>query len=81
MPLEEFFKMMATALNLPTEKNLSLDTRLSDIWDSLGQIMVLSMLSDNFKVTLEMNELISVKTIKDILDILKSRNITIVDDK
>ena len=42
---------------------------------ALGQIEVLSMLGDNFNVTLEMEELVSIKTIRDIIKILNSKNI------
>ncbi len=69
----DFLQLLAGTLHV--SDNIAVDTQLSDIWDSMGQIEVLSMLGDNFNVTLEMEELVSIKTVQDIMKILNSKNI------
>ena len=69
----DFLQLLANTLHV--SDNITVDTQLSDIWDSMGQIEVLSMLGDNFNVTLEMEELVSIKTVQDIIEILKSKKI------
>lgn len=69
----DFLQLLAGTLHV--SDNIKVDTQLSDIWDSMGQIEVLSMLGDNFNVTLEMEELVSIKTAQDIIEILKSKKI------
>ena len=52
MTVNDFLQLLAGTLHV--SDNITVDTQLSDIWDSMGQIEVLSMLGDNFNVTLEM---------------------------
>lgn len=73
MTVNDFLQLLAGTLHV--SDNITVDTQLSDIWDSMGQIEVLSMLGDNFNVTLEMEELVSIKTAQDIIEILKSKKI------
>ena len=73
--MDDFLEKLATTLEMPEGSALKIDTQLSDIWDSMGQIGVLSMLEGEFNVSLEMDELVSIKSVQDIVDILKSRNV------
>ncbi len=75
MQTQELLKKIAVTLALTEKTPLTIDTKLSDIWDSLGQVEILAMLQDEFKATLEMEELVSIKTVKDLIDILRSKNI------
>lgn len=74
MTKNEFLKRLSSALQI-AEEDLNIDTRLSGVWDSIGQIGVLSMLEEEFNVNLEMDELVSIKTVQDVLDISKSRGV------
>lgn len=75
MTSEAFIEKLSITLGLTADKRLTINTSLSDVWDSLGQIAVLSMLDSEFKFSLEMEELNSIKTVKDIINILKSRKV------
>ena len=75
MDLKEFLEKLAIALELTKDEIITFDTQLSEIWDSLGQIGVLSMLEEEYKVLLTMDELVMIKSVKDIVDALKSRGV------
>lgn len=75
MTSEAFIEKLSITLGFTADKQFTINTSLSDAWDSLGQIAVLSMLDSEFKVSLEMEELNSIKTVKDIINILKSRKV------
>jgi len=75
MTEEEFLRKLASTIEMSEGLSLTVDTQLSDIWDSMGQIGVLSMLQEEFNVALEMDELVTIKSVQDIIDILRSRNI------
>jgi acyl carrier protein len=75
MTTEQFFRKLAAALELPQGQSLNTDTKLSGIWDSMGQISVLTMLDTEFQVSLQMDELSRINTAGDIINVLNLRNI------
>ncbi|MCR4322379.1 MAG: phosphopantetheine-binding protein [Candidatus Brocadiaceae bacterium] len=77
MTISEFLQLMDNTLVV--NEKLTLNTKRTDIeeWDSVGQISILSMLKNFFGVTLEMEELVTLETIQDIVNILRSRNINL----
>jgi acyl carrier protein len=75
----EFLEKLNTSLGKTDGPLLTKDTQLSDIneWDSAGQIGTLYMLAETFNVVLQMDELVSIKSVQDIIDILNSRDINL----
>lgn len=63
MTVDDFLQVIADTLNV--KNRITIDTNRADIseWDSMGQILVLSMLEDTFKVTLKMDELVALKSV------------------
>ena len=45
-----------------------------DYWDSMGMLLLMGDLDELFNLTLSENELNSISTINDLLDILKEQN-------
>jgi len=75
MTVDDFLRIISDTLNV---KNIiTMDTNRADVneWDSMGQVLILSMLEDTFKVTLQMEELVALKSVRDIANILRARNI------
>lgn len=79
MTTNEFLEKLNTSLGKTDGPLLTKDTQLSDIneWDSAGQIGTLYMLAETFNVVLQMDELVSIKSVQDIIDILNSRDINL----
>lgn len=77
MTINDFLQLMDKTLVV--NEKLTLNTKRTDVeeWDSVGQISILSMLKKIFGVTLEMEELATLETIQDIVNILRSRNINL----
>lgn len=77
MTINDFLQLMDKTLVV--NEKLTLNTKRNDVeeWDSVGQISILSMLKKIFGVTLEMEELATLETIQDIVNILRSRNINL----
>jgi len=77
MTINDFLQLIDNTLGV--NEKLTLNTKRTDIeeWDSVGQISILSMLKIFFGVTLGMEELATLETIQDIVNILKSRNINL----
>ncbi len=79
MTTTEFLETLNTSLGKTDGPPLTKDTQLSDLseWDSAGQIGTLSMLAEKFSVVLQMDELVSIKSVQDIINILNSRDINL----
>ncbi len=75
MTKQEFLEKLADTLEWQENSALSAETVLTEIWDSMGQINVITMLDDELDLALEIDELENIKTVQDILDIISSRNI------
>ncbi len=76
MKRNEFLDKLSEVLEYK-EQALTEKSDLTEIWDSMGQIDVISLLDDEFDVTLELEELDAIITVQDILNILASRKITL----
>lgn len=75
MKKDEFFEKLMEVLEWQEEVPLSAETVLTDLWDSSGQIEVITMLDETVGLTLEFDELENIDTVKDILNLIASRNI------
>lgn len=75
MTKEDLFKKIQKTLELPPDVHLDENSELKDYWDSLGQISMLSMLEKDFKIILKMDELLSLKKVRDVVGILENRHI------
>lgn len=75
MKQAELLAKMAEVLEWQEETPLAPDTPLAEIWDSMGQINIISMLDEELDLALELDELEQIKTVRDILDIVRARNI------
>lgn len=76
MTKDVFFARLAETLEWEEPSALTAETVLSEVWDSMGQINVISMLDDELGLTLELEELEDINTVQDILDIAASKNIS-----
>lgn len=75
MRKKDFLQLLATAIEAGDINILTMDSELDGIWDSMGQISVLALLDQEFKVSLTMDELANIKKVSDIFAILDSRGI------
>jgi acyl carrier protein len=77
MTKQHFLQILAEALG--TDEKLSADTKRSEVklWDSMGQVSILSMLQEHFEVTLQMEELVALNSVQDIINILQERNVVL----
>lgn len=75
MTLNDFLTLLSSTL--AGGDRLTLETQREDVqsWDSMGQIAILSMLQEHMGVTLEMEDLVKLESVRDIVKILNSRNI------
>lgn len=75
MTTDEFLRIFSETLGV--RERLALSTKRRDVpdWDSLGQINILLMLNERFDVKLGMEELVRLQSVKDIVDVLSSREI------
>jgi acyl carrier protein len=77
MKTDEFLAKLAETLEWQEPSALSANTVLAEIWDSMGQINVITMLDEELDLTLEIDELENISTVQDIINIIASRNITL----
>jgi len=77
MKTAEFIAKLAETLEWQEQFTLTPETVLSEIWDSVGQINVITMLDDELDLALEIDELEKINTVQDILNIIASRNISL----
>ncbi len=73
MTKDELVKEVAHILEISEEEIREEDTNLSEIWDSMGQISILVMLNEKFKISLTMDELVSLRTMKDIFELVSAK--------
>lgn len=60
-----------------TESEISSETRQQDIegWDSMGVLTLMAELDDRFSINLDQDELESINSINDLLDVLRNNNV------
>lgn len=74
--MKKLSKILSRVLEIDEKKindNTSPDN--VDSWDSYNALLLVSELEDNFKVKFSLDEIISVKSVKDIKDVLKKHGI------
>jgi acyl carrier protein len=72
MTQEETFAWIANIFEAPVE-SINLETTSEDIeaWDSLGVLNLMAALDEEFGIQLEDAEIENLKTVKDVLTVLK----------
>jgi len=60
-----------------TESEISAETQREDIegWDSMGVLTLMAELDDRFSITLSQDDLESIDSINDLLEVLKKHNV------
>lgn len=75
MSIEQFLSQLRYIIEFPESQKISLETIIADYWDSLGQVEILTFLDKEFGVSLTMDELLEIRTARDIIDLLGKRGI------
>lgn len=75
MKLDELIK---TFFSLPKNRQLAGDLGPGklDGWDSLGHINLMSALESEYKISLDINEIVSLESISDIKKLLKRKGVS-----
>jgi len=71
MTPENKIKFLLEALEAENYDNVSLETLLDDIeeWDSIGALMIISEVDDNFGITINPEDLEDIKTVEELVDL------------
>lgn len=77
MTLNDLYQEISKALELSGSVILTPQTNISELWDSVNQTGVLTVLKRKFNVTLTANELAALTTVQDIIEILKSKEVNV----
>ena len=77
MRKKDFLQLLAMAIEADDKNTLAVDSELTGVWDSMGQISVLALLDQKFQVSLTMDELVGIKKVSDIFAILDSRGVNL----
>lgn len=74
--MKKLKKILAEILGLK-EEEITDETSPDDVetWDSYNALLMVSEIENNFKVKFSMDEIISVKSVKDIKNILKKHGV------
>ena len=69
---EDLFNLVAGILGVPTEE-LSLESGPENLskWDSLAQITIVSAIEQQYKITLSMPEILSIRSISDLQELIE----------
>lgn len=77
MTLNDLYQEISKALELSGSVILTPQTNISELWDSVNQTGVLTVLKRKFNVTLTANEVAALTTVQDIIEILKSKEVNV----
>jgi acyl carrier protein len=71
MTPENKIKFLLEALEAENYDNVSLETLLDDIeeWDSIGALMIISEVDDNFGITINPEDLEDIKTVEELVNL------------
>ena len=75
---DKLFEIISKIFMINKEKiddNLSKDS--VENWDSMNHLMVISELESNFNISIDDKEVVNIRNIKDIKNILKNHNIDV----
>ena len=77
MNKNDLFEIVSSVLSVPAD-SLSLESSPNNIpsWDSLAQVTLCAALEQNLNIQFSMEEMLSIKSISDIVDTLQKHNIT-----
>ena len=77
--LEIYSKVFKTALDLD-ESKFSKDIKYNEVeeWDSIGHMTLISALEEEYKITLETDDIIDFSSFKSGIEILKKYKINII---
>ncbi len=75
--MNDLYQEISKALELSGSVILTPQTNISELWDSVNQTGVLTVLKRKFNVTLTANELAALTTVQDIIEILKSKEVNV----
>ncbi len=75
MEIKEFIENLAEALEIDDASELNGNTVFEDIeeWSSLGVLEVITMISNEYDVILSPKEMRTVKTIEELVNLIKSK--------
>lgn len=68
MNKQEFLKELSEELELETEVNLETNFKDLDEWDSMGAMILIGFVSDNFDVTLNADDIKELTTFQSIIE-------------
>lgn len=71
MTSEEKIKFLLEALEAENYDDVTLATLLEDIeeWDSIGALMIISEVDDNFGITINPDDLENIKTVEELVNL------------
>lgn len=71
MTSEEKIKFLLEALEAENYDDVTLATLLEDIeeWDSIGALMIISEVDDNFGITINPEDLENIKTVEELVNL------------
>lgn len=71
MTPEDKIEFILEALEAENHEDVSLKTLLDDIeeWDSIGALMIMSEVDDNFGVTINPEDLENIKTVEELINL------------
>ena len=78
LPVEKYSEIFKTALNVGTDKvNENLKYNEIDEWDSIGHMTLMAALEEEYKISLETDDIVDFSSYKKGIEILKKYNIEI----
>jgi acyl carrier protein len=80
--MKHLIELIASVINIsPTVLNLQSGPGNISNWDSLAHVGVAAAVEQTYQVQLEMSEILSIKTIADIRNLLEKRGVTFVNEE
>ena len=71
---EEIFQLVSEIIDVPISKmNLNTGPENEPQWDSLAQFTIVSATEDKYKIKLTMQEIVSIKNLSDLINIINSK--------
>jgi len=78
LPVEKYSEIFKTALNVGANKvNANLKYNEIDEWDSIAHMTLMAALEEEYKISLETDDIVDFSSFKKGIDILKKYNIKI----
>ena len=73
MKLSDFFILVADCLEITDSNIINLDFKISDVWDSLGQINIINMLDKKFDLIMTIDNLDQITYVRDLIEIIEKK--------